>query len=226
MATSSRDRSTSTHFGVKFEAWQVHIDQATVRGHILNRTHRALGKIGAILMRAARKKIKSRIVTAGMRARLRKAREHGDQAAARRILATIQTRQSTVSQPGQPPLAHVPDHPVASIRAIYFAVLPPLVMVGPVLANQVTWRNSHRSSVPELLEKGGEALIQEERIRFRNGGKGPWLRRDLRLNARATREYRTRRAHYQPRPFMRPTLAENQGKIRDVIASVFQSKAA
>lgn len=214
---------TSTHFGVRFEQWRLHMDVAAFRSRVAAKSQRALGRIGAILMRAARSKIKRRIVTEGMRQRWRAARERGDKTAARRIEATIARRQALVSAPGEPPIAHVPDHPVASIRAIYFAVLPRLVMVGPVKANQVTFRGGNRSSVPELLEKGGTATIHEERVKYRNNERGEWRRRDLRSRARWWKEYRTRTARYQARPFMGPTLRDNQERIRSVIGSVFRA---
>jgi hypothetical protein len=214
---------TSTHFGVRIETWKFNFESSKFRAKVDTKAFKALSRIGAILMRSARSKIKRRVVTEGMMARYRAASARGDKAAARRILNTIERRQTTVSQPGEPPIAHVPDHPVASIRAIYFTVVNRLVMVGPVKANQVTFRNSNRSTVPELLEKGGTSLIFEERVKYGNGRFGTWYRRDMRRNAKDWKEYRTRNAKYQPRPFMAPTLRDNQDKIRSVISSVFRA---
>jgi len=214
---------TSTHFGVKFEQWKFKFESSQFQSKVGLKAHKALSRIGAILMRSARSKIKRRVVTDSMRQRFGAAMGRGDKTAARRIMATIKRRQSTVSAPGEPPIAHVPDHPVASIRAIYFTVVNRLVMVGPVKANQVTFRNSNRATVPELMEKGGTATIFEERYRYVNGQPGTWYRRDMRKNARTFKEYRSRTAKYAPRPFMGPTLVSNQDKIRSVIYSVFRA---
>lgn len=214
---------TSTHFGVTFEQWKFKFESSQFQAKVGLKAYKALSRIGAILMRGARGKIKRRIVTDAMRGRLGSARASGDKVAARRILATIQRRQSTVSSPGEPPVAHVPDHPVASIRAIYFTVVNRLVMVGPVKANQILFRNSNRSTVPELMEKGGTAHIFEERYRYVNGKPGTWYRRDMRRSPRDFKEYRSRTARYAPRPFMAPTLRDNQQKIRTVIYSVFRA---
>lgn len=216
---------TSTHFGIKLESWKARMDEASVKQRIYDRSQKCLTRIGAVLMRAARKKIKRRIVTAGMRQRLSAANTRGDKTAARRIAATIQRRESTVSAPGDPPIAHVPDHPVASIRAIYFAVQPRIVVVGPVKANFVVFRGSNRSSVPEILEKGGTVTIEEKRVRFRDGRTSAWARRDRRRSRREYEEFRMRTANYKSRPFMGPTLIEHQEKTRTIISAVFRSNA-
>lgn len=216
---------TSTHFGIVIERWKVDWDAARFRSKVDERAFKALSKIGAVLMRGARAKIKRRIVTKGMLTRYVAARDRGDFTAAARIRQTMERRRATVSAPGEPPIAHVPDDPVASIRAIYFTVVNKIVLVGPVKANQVIFRNSNRSTVPELLEKGGTSTIFEERVRYKEGRYGQWYRRDMRMNARDWKEYRTRSANYQARPFMGPTLVANQEKIRSIISSVFRGAA-
>jgi hypothetical protein len=214
---------TSTHFGLQFGQWKVHLDSQKFREKYDKKIYKALGKIGAMLMRAARQKIKRRIVSEKNWARYKAAMSRNDFTGAARIRQTIERRQAMVSAAGDPPIAHVPDHPVASIRAIYFTVVNKLVMVGPVKSNQVTFRNSSRSTVPELMEKGGTATIFEERVKYPNGQTGRWYRRDMRMNARDWKEYRSRKANYQPRPFMGPTLRDNQDKIRSIIYSVFRA---
>lgn len=211
-------------FRLKFTGFrQVFIDQTKILSRYHRQAGKALGKIGAVLRQEARKSIRRRIVTSAMRVRLGESLMRGDKRAIRRARATIERRQSAVSAPFQPPFAHVPDHPVASIRAIYFGLLPDRreVLVGPVQANQVTIVGGSRSSVPELLEFGGRATIHEEQIKYVRGQPGPWVRRDRRRGTKAWKRYRTRSAVYAPRPFMGPTLSRNQQLIRNLLAASF-----
>jgi len=203
-------------FNLKFEGFrQVFIDQATIRARYESKARKALGRIGAVLRQEARSSIRRRVVTGAMRQRLNAAAKGTSSRAYLQILETIRRRQATVSSPGEPPYAHVPDNPVASIRAIYFAVDESReVTIGPVRANQSV-------NVPELLEFGGSAQIEEERFGYLGGRPGPWTRRNLRSGTKPWKRYRTRNATWAPRPFMGPTLSRNQQTIRNLLAAAF-----
>ena len=128
----------------------------------------------------------------------------------RRTARTLLRRKKT-SAPGQPPATHGPE---PNLRTVLFGYDPrsESVVVGPIKLNQATMVDGNRSTVPELMERGGIATIYEERYR----GQLRWRRRDMRRNPRPEKEYRRRRAVYQPRPFMGPALDRERGKFPEL----------
>lgn len=124
----------------------------------------------------------------------------------RRARSSIKRRKK-ISQPGSPPTAHATETP--NLKTILFAYDPrrQSVVVGPVAFNQAIFGNkSNRTTVPELLEKGGTQAIPEHQI----GNK--WFSIDLRRR-RTSRPVRWRTARYAPRPFMGPALAKDRPNI-------------
>lgn len=123
----------------------------------------------------------------------------------RRARSSIRRRKK-VSEPGGTPSAHSKS-PVDSIKNILYVYDPAsrTVVIGPVRLNQRNTVNGRRSTVPELLEIGGTARIEEER--YQHDSTAQWFRRDRRRSPSKHKIYRTRTAHYKPRPFMRPALA-------------------
>jgi len=216
-----------TATALKFRAFQkVWIDNERVLRTIDSRSLRGMQRVGAVLRRAARKKIKRRGVTTKMwdrlsaaRANARKTHAKRDQRRVDRIMASIQRRQNTSSPAGQPPFAHVPDHPVNSIRAIYFAAFRDRVIVGPVKANQTHLAGSNRATVPELLEFGGVAAVNEV---SHDQGK-TWIRKHGRRKVRPWQKHRIRKARYGKRKFMNPTLVENADKTAQIIATALRA---
>lgn len=109
--------------------------------------------------------------------------------------------------PGNPPRTRTSDER-ATLRNILYAMSgsrsAPSVIVGPVRLNQVNLSAINPGSipVPQLHEFGGTVDIREESL---DGGK-TWWRRDMRFRPRSWKQYRTRRARYPARPFMRPAL--------------------
>lgn len=121
-------------------------------------------------------------------------------------------RRKSVSAPGQPPSVHSRDS-VATLKNIRWSVAGRSLIVGPMRANQVALVDGSSKTVPELLEKGGNATIHEESY---DGVQ--WFRRDLRRNARVEKRYRVRKAKYQPRPLMRMAFERElvAGKVLQV----------
>jgi hypothetical protein len=175
----------------------------------------SMRRIGAVLMRASQKKIKRRIVTDSMRGRLAAAQAAGDKRRSRQILATIAKRQSAVSQPGQPPIAHVPDRPYRSIRDIRFHADARSVIVGPAGWISGQLQRSNRKTVPELLEFGGTSAVPEIDL-----GNGQWVRRTSKRPTK--RRTRQRSARYAARPVMHPTLRENTDRARAIIGATMR----
>lgn len=121
-------------------------------------------------------------------------------------------RRKSPSMPGSPPHVHSTDAR-RTLRNILFALdkSSDSLVVGPVKLNQVNFRSAvrmgNRASVPELMEKGGTAIILEEAYRDPRGGRPKeWFRQDLRRRRRPDKVYRKRRAKYKPRPSAQPTL--------------------
>jgi len=114
-------------------------------------------------------------------------------------------RRKRVSNAGESPSIHS-RNPEASLKKILFAYEPnrESVVIGPVKLNQVnqSWIDAGSVTVPQLLEVGGVVAIREKST---DGGV-TWRRRDLRRGRRPNEKHRTRRAVYQPRPFMGPAL--------------------
>ena len=119
------------------------------------------------------------------------------------------------SRPGEAPSVHSRDK-VRSLRNILFAYdkVKHAVIVGPVKLNAVNVRFDGSSDpVPKILEFGGPVVIHEER----KAGSTKWYRRDLRATQTDNKDYRTRVANYEPRPFMKTALEIeiNAGTIRN-----------
>lgn len=118
---------------------------------------------------------------------------------------------------GKPPRVHTSDERVTLRNILYYhSKSRDSVICGPVKLNQVNLSAIELTSVtvPELHEFGGEVLIQEEQ--YKNDKTGEWFRRDLRRNLRPWKRYRTRRATYPERPFMRPALAKVLPKVPEL----------
>lgn len=135
----------------------------------------------------------------------------------RRARSSIRRRKKA-SAPGQPPSAHSKRNP--SLKTILFAYESnrESVIVGPVKLNQVEFAIQGTTSVPSRLEFGGAATIREER--YLNSKSGTWYRRDgRRADDPRNKEYRTRRATYAKRPFMKPALAAEAKNFPDLWAN-------
>ena len=244
-------------FRLKFEQFKtIALDRAKLQAQHRSRSAKALGRVGGVLRQEARKAIKKRVVTRAMWSRYHAARERKDYRAAYKIAQQIEARRETASQPGDAPFTHVPDHPVASIRAIYYAVdeQGQRVVVGPVAGNQVndSWISGTRTTVAEMLEFGDRVQIKEWRFtnaaamnprwarRFKTAQRfsDQWMRQDRRWKNVARKrgkyltlwsiglETRQRSASYEPRPFMGPTLQRTQPAVRTILASAFVGRAA
>lgn len=138
---------------------------------------------------------------------------------ARRLLR----RRKKVSPPGQPPSVHSRDK-VANLKNILFAYVPQResVVVGPAGLNQVNLVGTSRQTVPGILEQGGTVTIHEESP---NQGLH-WFRRDLRRTAKSWKLYRTRRATYEPRPFMGPAYRAGLAKLPEWLAGSVTRRSA
>jgi hypothetical protein len=184
----------------------------------------SMRRAGAVLMRRAQGKIKRRVVTDAMQSRLASARKdtsgsfEARQRRVRRLLATIEKRRSEVSQPGQPPIAHVPDAPYRSIRDIRFHADMRSVLVGPAGWLGRKLAKSNRVTVPELMEFGGSSQVLEVTS---DQGK-TWYRKRYKSPPRSWQRVKSRSARYQKRPFMAPTLKENTNRIRQIIGQTMR----
>ncbi len=99
------------------------------------------------------------------------------------------------------------------------------MIVGPVKLNQVNVRFDGSSDpVPKILEFGGPVIIHEERKK----GDTKWFRRDLRMTQSPDKDYRTRVANYEARPFMKKALEIeiNAGTLRNVWRASIVGKSA
>jgi hypothetical protein len=101
-----------------------------------------------------------------------------------------------VSAPGQPPSVHTQDR-VATLKNIWFVFDPrqTSVVVGPLRLNGKTLRGGNRSTVPELHELGGTAVLESRKSK------------------------RRRRARYKPRPFMGPAMQRELPKFEGLWAN-------
>jgi hypothetical protein len=132
-----------------------------------------------------------------------------------RKLLGRKTKRAKPRPAGKPPRVHVDDNHWATLRRIlYHASGRDSVIIGPVQANQVQQDAIDLGSktVPEIQEKGGVVNIQEEQ--FKSAAPDEWRRRDLRFNPRPWKRYRTRRAKYDARPFMDPSLEKVMERYR------------
>ena len=101
-----------------------------------------------------------------------------------------------VSEPGQPPSVHTQDR-VATLKNIWFVFerRRASVVVGPLRLNGSTLRGSNRSTVPELHELGGSAVLESRKTK------------------------RRRRARYAARPFMGPAMKRELPKFEGLWAN-------
>jgi hypothetical protein len=123
-----------------------------------------------------------------------------------RKLLGPKSKSTTPRPPGKPPKTHVDEEHWATLRRIlYHASRDDSVIIGPVKANQVQQNavDLGTLTVPEIQEEGAEVDIREESL---DHGR-TWRRRDMRRGTKPWKRYRTRRATYPARPFMKPALA-------------------
>ena len=142
----------------------------------------------------------------------------------RRARSSLRRRKRT-SSPGEPPSVHSKDGR-ATLKNILFAFNPATrsVVIGPVGLNQVNNTDAGRQTIPQIMEFGGTVAIREEQYIFTNRP-DLWRRRDTRASASSRKRYRTRRATYEPRPFMGPALAAEvaAGTIPDAWAAAVRA---
>lgn len=123
-------------------------------------------------------------------------------------------RRKATAPAGSPPSVHTADQ-VLTLKNIQFAYESGqhAVIVGPIKFISRSNQNVE-TTVPNLMEFGGQTVIHEERY----PGSPNWYRRDSRYASRNKKEYRSRVARYAPRPFMRPALEIEikKGTIMDV----------
>ena len=114
----------------------------------------------------------------------------------RRSARSSLRRRKRVSEPGQPPSVHTQDR-VATLKNIWFVFerRRASVVVGPLLLNGSTLRGSNRSTVPELHELGGSAVLESRKKK------------------------RRRRARYAARPFMGPAMKRELPKFEGLWAN-------
>ena len=114
----------------------------------------------------------------------------------RRSARSSLRRRKRVSEPGQPPSVHTQDR-VATLKNIWFVFERgrASVVVGPLLLNGSTLRGSNRSTVPELHELGGSAVLESRKKK------------------------RRRRARYAARPFMGPAMKRELPKFEGLWAN-------
>lgn len=114
----------------------------------------------------------------------------------RRSARSSLRRRKRVSEPGQPPSVHTQDR-VATLKNIWFVFerRRTSVVVGPLRLNGSTLRGSDRSTVPELHELGGSAVLVSRKKK------------------------RRRRARYAARPFMGPAMKRELPKFEGLWAN-------
>jgi hypothetical protein len=114
----------------------------------------------------------------------------------RRSARSSLRRRKRVSEPGQPPSVHTQDR-VATLKNIWFVFerRRASVVVGPLRLNGSTLRGSNRSTVPELHELGGSAVLESRKKK------------------------RRRRARYAARPFMGPAMKRELPKFEGLWAN-------
>jgi hypothetical protein len=118
------------------------------------------------------------------------------------------------AQPGKPPKTHGSE---PNVRTILFAMDPATdtMLIGPVKLNSAKrLRASNRLTVPELLEQGGTAEVDQ----YSPDGQ-EWMTLDLAVKYRKRKKFRgpfqrrKKAAKYSAHPFMAPALAEALPKI-------------
>ncbi|HBE72477.1 MAG TPA: hypothetical protein DDW52_30455 [Planctomycetaceae bacterium] len=137
----------------------------------------------------------------------------------RRARTKILRRRKRSSAPGSPPSIHSRDKR-ASLRNILFGYDPRRhsVIIGPVkLSGVVDNTDTLGKTVPELLEFGGTALIEEVQSRT-SGPEDPWYPRDPNKPVLPWQRSRKRPARYRGNPFMSLALEQeiDAGTITDV----------
>ena len=114
----------------------------------------------------------------------------------RRAARSSLRKRKRVSEPGQPPSVHTQDR-VATLKNIWFVFerRRASVVVGPLRLNGSTLRGSNRSTVPELHELGGSAVLESRKKK------------------------RRRRVRYAARPFMGPAMKRELPKFEGLWAN-------
>ena len=114
----------------------------------------------------------------------------------RRAARSSLRKRKRASQPGRPPSVHTQDR-VATLKNIWFVFerRRASVIVGPLRLGSSTLRGSNRSTVPELHELGGSAVLESRKTKQR------------------------RRARYAPRPFMGPAMERELPKFERLWAN-------
>ncbi len=114
----------------------------------------------------------------------------------RRAARSSLRRRKRASQPGQPPSVHTQDR-VATLKNIWFVFerRRASVIVGPLRLNGRSPRGSNRSTVPQLHELGGSAVLESRKKK------------------------RRRRARYAPRPYMGPAMKRELPKFEGLWAN-------
>lgn len=83
----------------------------------------------------------------------------------RRTARSSLRRRKGSSTPGNPPSVHSRDRS-ATLKNILFGLDGESVLIGPVGLSSRRLRNSSAQTVPELIEKGGTAMVKGKRGRY------------------------------------------------------------
>jgi hypothetical protein len=118
--------------------------------------------------------------------------------------------------PGRPPLVHSNDS-FANLRNILFGLSDDnnAVVIGPRFVPSMRLERSSAKTVPELLEKGGSAVVEQ----WSNDG-DTWQFG----SSRAAEYHRMVSARYHPHPFMGPALQKEIDA--GVVANVWSAGAS
>ncbi|MGN6547718.1 MAG: hypothetical protein ACTHK7_21900 [Aureliella sp.] len=175
---------------VDFAIKAAFFDRAAVINATRRNERRALSRIGAFVRRRARTDVLRRTAQKGQKGR---------------VIRDSRGRfaKSGSARPGQPPIVRSRNQ-FATLRNIQFGLGDDgqSVLIGPLLVSQAAKRlRSNRATVPELMEFGGWALIDEFRIV--DGRKGFWY---AGRSSNPLAVHRKRRASYAPHPFMSVAL--------------------
>ena len=188
---------------VTYKMTELFFDRASIAKAVNEGERKALSKIGAFIRQRAKTDILRRVAYKGKRASVR------------RVKGGKGRKVQEASRPGQPPIVRSRDK-VATLKNILFAFNPDSggVVVGPVGLNKKL-RGSNRSTVPELLEKGGSADVPQ----WKPVNSTVWSLGNVRRPGVANR---MTRAQYAARPFMGPALQKEiaAGTIADAFRGV------
>jgi hypothetical protein len=127
----------------------------------------------------------------------------------RRVRTDILRRRKGTSSPGSPPHVHSRDN-FATLRNVQFALnrTDESLLVGPIRINSAKKRlRAGVTTVPELLEYGGRAPVEEMRDEPTPMNPDPeWRLARGFVGTRLGVDRRTRTAEYAARPFMGPAF--------------------